>query len=155
MKMKILIAVYSYSGNTLKVARHLQKELDADLTEIVTVKDKWYLFKILDSLRGNQVPIKPCMYDLSNYDALVVCCPVWANRTPAAVNEYLSMVKHAKDKKFAILITAGSGRRQKATIYIREYLTSAGMNFIGQMMILAGDVKNKVMGKKVIFSLKN
>lgn len=140
--MKILIACYSYSGNTLKVAKDLQKELNADLTQIEAVKDKWYLFKVWDSLRGNQVPIKPCIYDLRKYDSLMICCPVWAGRTPAAINEYLSMVKNAKDKNFAVLVTAGSGKNQKATIYIREYLSEQGMNFMGQMLVRADDVKD-------------
>jgi menaquinone-dependent protoporphyrinogen IX oxidase len=141
--MKILIACYSYTGNTLKVGEDLKKELEADLTLIETFKDKWYLFKVWDSLRGNQVSIKPCITDLRNYDSLVVCCPVWAGRTPAAINEYLSMVKNAKDKNFAVLITAGSGKHQKATIYIREYLSQQGMNFMGQIKILADEVKNE------------
>jgi menaquinone-dependent protoporphyrinogen IX oxidase len=153
--MKILIACYSYTGNTLKVARHLQKELDAELTEIETVKDKWYLFKIWDALRGNIVPIKPCITDLSNYDAVIICSPVWAGRTPAAVNEYLSLIKHAKDKSFAVLVTAGGNRKENATVYIREYLTKEGMNFLGQIRILADEVKKKSYQDKLdLFSKK-
>lgn len=154
MKMNILIAVNSYTGNTFKVARHLQKEFDADLTEIEPVKDKWYLLKIWDSLRGNQVPIKPCINDLSNYDSLIICSPVWAGRTPAAVNEYLSMVKHAKDKSFGVLVTAGGDRKDKATVYIREYLTEEGMNFLGQIKILQDDVKKEIYREKLDIFIK-
>jgi flavodoxin len=150
--MKILIACYSHSGNTLKVAQKLKNDLKADLTEIKTVKDRWYLFKVWDSLRGNQVPIEQCTSDLRNYDTLIVCCPVWAGRTPAAVNEYLSLLKNAKDNNFAVLVTAGSGKNQKATIYIREYLSGQGMKFLGQILILAEDVKkDNFMDKLDIF----
>ena len=49
--MKTLIACYSYSGHTLKVAEKLQKEINADLTKIETEKDKWYLFKAFEAIR--------------------------------------------------------------------------------------------------------
>ncbi len=128
--------------------------MNSELTQIETVKDRWYLFKVWDSLRGNQVPIKPCVNDLRNYDALIVCCPVWAGRTPAAINEYLSMVKNAKDKNFAVLVTAGGDRNQQATVYIREYLTEQGMQFMGQMRILADDVGKENYKEKIDFFSK-
>ncbi len=152
--MKILIACYSYSGNTLKVAQKLKNDLKADLTEIKTIKDRWYLLKVWDSLRGNQVPIKQCTSDLRNYDTLIVCCPVWAGRTPAAVNEYLSLLKNAKDNNFAVLVTAGSDKNQKATIYIREYLSEQGMKFMGQILILAEDVQKDDFSDKLDIFIK-
>ncbi|WP_052374396.1 flavodoxin [Methanobacterium sp. SMA-27] len=100
--MKTLIACYSYSGHPLKVAKKLQKKINADLTEIKTENDKWYLFKIWDSFRANKVPIKNCTTDLMNYDGLILCCPVWAGRTPAAINQYLYELKNVKDKQFAV-----------------------------------------------------
>jgi multimeric flavodoxin WrbA len=153
--MKILIAVYSYSEKTLKVSNDLQKILKADLTRIETLKDKWYLLKIWDSLRGNQVPIKPCINDVSNYDCLIICSPVWALKTPAAINEYLSMIKHAKDKSFAVLVTAGGDKKENTTVYIREYHTEEGMNFLGQIKILSDEVKKETYKEKLdLFSKK-
>lgn len=153
--MKILIAAYSHTGNTLKVVKDLQEILKADLTRIETLKDRWYLLKIWDSLRGNQTPIKPCNNDLSTYDCLIICSPVWAGRTPAAVIEYLSMVKHAKNKGFGVLVTAGGDRKENTTVYIREYLTEEGMNFQGQIKILSDEVKKSSYREKLdIFSKK-
>lgn len=141
--MKTLIACYSYTGSTLKIAKDLQKQLNAELTQIKAVKNKWYLFKVWDSLRGNQVPIKPCKTDLREYGSLVVCSPVCAGRTPSAINEYLSELKNAKDTKFTVLITSRSNKSQNAARYIREYLTNQEMGFIGQMMIRKDDLKNE------------
>jgi menaquinone-dependent protoporphyrinogen IX oxidase len=111
--LKTLIACYSYSGNTLKVAKKLQKKINADLTEIKTENDKWYLFKIWDSFRSNTVPIKHCTTDLMNYDGLILCCPVWVGRTPAAINQYLSEIKNVKDKQFGVFVTSGGNRSKK------------------------------------------
>lgn len=153
--MKILIACYSYSNNTFQVAKELQKELNSDFTRIETVKDKWYLFKVWDSLRGNLVPIKPCLKDLRNYDTLIVCCPVWVRRTPAAINEYLSQLKNTKDKKFAVLVTSGGSGSRNVAIHIREYLVKQEMEFMGQMSILNDDIKgNKYQEKMNLFTRK-
>lgn len=140
-KMKTLIACYSYSGHTLKAAKKLQKEIDADLTLIETENDRWYLFKILDSIREKKTPIKPCQTNLMNYDKLVLCCPVWAGKTPAAINQYMIELTNIKGKEFGVFVTSGGRRSQKATIQIREYLDLHGMNFVGQMRLITKDVE--------------
>lgn len=145
--MKTLIACYSYSGHTLKVAKRLQKEIDADLTVIETEKDKWYLFKILDSLREKKTTIKPCQTDLMNYDKLILCCPVWAGRTPSAINQYMFELKNIKDKEFGVFVTSGGSRSQKATVQIREYLDLQGMKFLGQMRLITKDVEAEKYGE--------
>ncbi len=153
--MKTLIACYSYSGNTLKVAKKLQKKINADLTEIKTENDKWYLFKIWDSFRANTVPIKHCTTDLMNYDGLILCCPVWAGRIPAAINQYLSELKNVKDKQFGVFVTSGGNRSQKATIQMREDLDAQGMRFVGQMRLITKDISNGKCGEIFnIFSMK-
>ncbi len=153
--MKTLIACYSYSGHTLKVAKKLQKKINADLTEIKTENDKWYLFKIWDSFRANKVPIKNCTTDLMNYDGLILCCPVWAGRTPAAINQYLYELKNVKDKQFAVFVTSEGNKSQKATIQMREYLDAQGMRFVGQMKLWTKDIDNGKGGEIFnIFSMK-
>jgi flavodoxin len=145
--MKTLIACYSYSGHTLKVAEKLQKEIKADLTRIKTEKDKWYLFKALEAIRERKVPIKPCITDLMEYDKLILCCPVWAGKTPGAINQYLSEIKNLKGKEFGVFVTSSGSKSQKATLQMREYLDNQGMKFLGQMRLLAKDVDNENYGE--------
>jgi len=152
--LKTLIACYSYSGHTLKVAKALKKAINADITQIESVKDKWYLFKLLDALRGKKVPIKPCQTDLMSYHGFVLCCPVWAGRTPAAINQYLEEIKNVKGKQFGVFVTSGGKRPQKATIQMREYLDREGMQFIGQMRILTDDVEKENYGEMFDFFTK-
>jgi flavodoxin len=152
--LKTLIACYSYSGHTLKVAKALKKAINADITQIESVKDKWYLFKLLDAIRGKKVPIKPCQTDLMSYHGFVLCCPVWAGRTPAAINQYLEEIKNVKGKQFGVFVTSGGKRPQKATIQMREYLDREGMQFIGQMRILTDDVEKENYGEMFDFFTK-
>jgi len=139
--MKTLIACYSYSGHTLKVAKKLQKEIGADLTLIETEKDSWYLFKILNSIMEKKKPIKPCQTDLMNYDNLILCCPVWAGKTPVAINQYMYELKNIKGREFGVFVTSGGSRSQNATVQVREYLDLHGMKFLGQMRLITKDVE--------------
>ncbi len=152
--MKTLVACYSYSGHTLKVAEALKKEIDADLTIIKTEKDKWYIFKLWDAIREKEVPIKQCITDLKDFDSLVLCCPVWGGKVPAAINQYLSELKNLKDKRFAVFVTSSSNRSQKATGQMREYLDGQGMHFLGQMRLLSEDVDEDNYGETFRFFVK-
>ena len=153
--MKTLIACYSHSGHTLKVAKALQKEINADLTEIKDEKGKWYLMNLWGALREKKVPIKPCKTNLMSYERLILCCPVWGGKTPPAINQYLFEIKNAKSKQFGVFITSGGSRSQKATIIMREYLDNQGMEFLGQMRLLAKDIEKEEYGEKFeIFAKK-
>ena len=154
MELKTLIACYSYSGHTLKVAEALKKAINADITHIESVKDKWYLLRLLDAIRGKKVPIKPCQTDLMSYQGLVLCCPVWGGRTPAAINQYLVEIKNVKGKQFGVFVTSGGKRPQKATIQMREFLDKEGMQFLGQMRILTEDVEKENYGEIFDFFAK-
>jgi flavodoxin len=140
--MKILIACYSYTGNTLQVAEELQKILDADLTRIDPVKNRFYLLKIWGALREHRTEIKPCQTDIMDYDGLVVCCPVWAGKTPAGLNQYLDELKNSKGRKFGVFVTMKGNGNQKAAQQIRENLTEQGMEFLGQMRVTEADLKS-------------
>jgi flavodoxin len=152
--LKTLIACYSYSGHTLKVAEALKKVINADITRIESVKDKWYLFKLLDAIRERKVPIKPCQTNLMSYQGLVLCCPIWGGKTPAAINQYLEEIKNVKGKHFGVFVTSGGNRSQKATIQMREYLDKEEMLFLGQMRILTENVEKENYGEIFDFFAK-
>lgn len=133
--MKTLIACYSYSGNTLTVAQKLQKLINADFTRIEPVKDRWYLIKAIHSYLEKKWPINPCITDITDYDCLIVCCPVWASRTPPGVNQYLEKLENVSGKKCASMVTMGGDGNQIATIQIRENLEAQGMEFIDKLAI--------------------
>lgn len=133
--MKTLIACYSYTGTTLTVAQKLQEQINADLTRIEPVKDRWYVIKAIHAYLEKKWPIKPCITDVSVYDCLIVCCPVWAGRTPSGVNQYLEEVLNTSGKKFAALVTMGGEGNQMATTQIHNALEAKGMEFIAKTAI--------------------
>lgn len=135
MILKTLIACYSYSGNTYKVASDLKKKLHADFTRIETQSDTNYLFKSINALLKKKTPIKPCSVDMKNYDTIVICSPVWAGRAPPAINEYISKLKNTGGKKFGVLVTYGSSGNRKTVGQIRSALEKEQMYFIDSMSV--------------------
>jgi flavodoxin len=140
--LKTLIACYSFTGNSLAVAEELQKNINADITRIEPVNDRWYVIKAVHAYLEKKWPIKPCTTDLSDYDFLVVCSPVWASRTPPAVNQYLAELENVAGKKFAALVTMGGNGSQIATTQITMALESQGMEFVDELQLTGNELKS-------------
>lgn len=147
--MKTLIACYSFTGNTTKVAESLKAATGADFTRIEPVKDANYLMKCLSALFKRRTPIKPCTTDLKGYDAVVVCSPVWADSVPAAINQYIDELKGCEGKKFGIIVTYGSTGQNRVSGQIMAALEKKNMTFIDSIWVTqdeaqAGDYAEKV-----------
>lgn len=133
--MKTLIACYSHSGKTLTVAQKLQEQINADLTRIEPVKDRWYMIKAVHAYLEKKWPIKPCTTDINDYDCLIVCCPIWASRTTPGLNQYLEELKNVSGKKCAALVTMGGDGSEIATTQIRNALEGKQMEFVDKLVI--------------------
>ena len=139
--MKTLIACYSFSGNTLKVAESLKMEINADLIRIEPQNDTSYLMKCINAMLKKSTPIKPCKADLTGYDALVVCSPVWAWNVPPAVNEYLKELKGCEGKKAGAIVTCGGSGKEGVMNKIKTELAKKKMGFVGSMLLKEAEVK--------------
>ncbi len=92
--MKTLIALYSKTGNTRKVAEKVKAALSCDLDEI---KFDEGAHKIESSL------------DPAGYDRVILMCPVWAFSLPEPMSLYLRRHK-AGIKRYRLAVTcAGFG----------------------------------------------
>jgi flavodoxin len=147
--MKILIACYSFTGNTLKVAESLKAATGAELTRIEPLKDTNYLMKCLNALFKRRAPIKPCTTDLKDYDAIVMCSPVWAGGAPAGVNQYIDELKNCEGKKFGIIVTYGSTGQNRVSAHIMEALQKKKMSFIDALWLTQDDVQAGSYPEKV------
>jgi flavodoxin len=139
--MKTLIACYSFSGNTLKVAESLKMEINADLIRIEPQNDTSYLMKCINAMLKKSTPIKPCKADLTGYDALVVCSPVWAWNVPPAVNEYLKELKGCEGKKAGAIVTCGGSGNEKVMNKIKTELAKKKMGFVGSVLLKEKEVQ--------------
>jgi flavodoxin len=133
--MNVLVAVFSDTGNTLKVAEAIRSGLEAEMTRILTYTEPTYSEKGQEAYFRLRVPIKPCVTDLKDYSLLVLCCPDWRRSPPPAINEYIAQLQQAEGRKFAVAVTTGGSSGRRMIGLVRKDLEARGMVFVGSMVL--------------------
>lgn len=140
--MKTLIAYYSYSGHTDRVAKAWAAKLAAKGEAVSQrLRPKQEIESFAAQCRAAFTAQKPELeegvnYDASPYDLIIIGSPVWAFAPAPAVNTYLAKVNGLHGKKVAVLLTSGSGLGVgKCFRHIRTILESKGASDIDEINI--------------------
>ncbi|MBR1911506.1 MAG: flavodoxin [Treponema sp.] len=110
---KAIVVYYSLEGNVDFVAKKIAQELGADTLRLETVKEypKSGLMKFFhggkDVVAGVKPELKTQVPSLSDYDTVVIGCPVWASKPASPVSTFLDTVDLAGKKCFAFASSAG------------------------------------------------
>jgi menaquinone-dependent protoporphyrinogen IX oxidase len=109
--MKTLIAYYSRTGNTARVAKDLATQLGADLEEIVDKKNRsgiWgYIIAGRDGMKKRLTEISAQVHNPADYDLVILGSPVWGWDMVPAVRTYLDKGK-GNFKEIALFVTSGN-----------------------------------------------
>jgi len=130
--MKNLIAFYSYSGNTKKVAGILEKYLETksqvELVEIKGLDESGNFFaQAARAFKRKRGKIAASNFNLAEYDTIYFGTPVWAFGPAPAMNAYLDSCFGVEGKEVVIFTTYGSGSGNKKCIdYMIEILRGKG-----------------------------
>lgn len=113
---RALVAYYSRSGNTRRVAEVIAAELGAELEPITDRTDRHgllgYLRAARDAIRGCGTPIGDPVHNPAAYDLVVVGTPVWASAVSPAIRTYLA--RHAgRLPDAALFLTHGGTGRER------------------------------------------
>ena len=116
---KKLVAYFSVSGRTAKVAEKLAAELGADLYEIkpevkYTKADlNWMNKKSRSSVEMNDKSIRPALItgdvDVSDYDTVCLGFPIWWYVAPTLINTFLEAYDFSGKKIVLFATSGGSG----------------------------------------------
>ena len=109
---EIVIAYYSRTGVTRKVAGQLAALLDADLEEIREAKDRSGLLGWLSAAMDSTLKREAELTSVHNAEGrrtVVIGMPVWGFKPPPAVRSYLKKVNLAGKKVCAFCTFDGSG----------------------------------------------
>jgi flavodoxin len=111
---KILIAYYSYSGNTQKVAEAIQEKIGGDLFRIETVKDYPDDFQELlqqaklELANMYHPKLKAKVNNMKDYDVVFIGSPNWWGNIAAPVSSFMAE-NDLEGKKVVPFITHGKG----------------------------------------------
>ena len=109
--MTVLVAYYSRTNITKKVAEEIAEKLNADIEEInpkVNYKGKiGYVRGGKDALSEKIIDLEQIKYDPSNYEIVYLGAPVWAGKS---ANPMISYIKKNEGKfnNVKFFATAGS-----------------------------------------------
>ena len=115
----ILVAYFSATGRTAKVARKLAGELGADIYEIqpavkyVKSDLNWMNKKSRSSIEMNNKSFRPEIItgdvDVSKYDTIYLGFPIWWYVAPTLINTFLESYDFGGKKIMLFATSGGSG----------------------------------------------
>ena len=154
---KKLVAYFSASGRTAKVAEKLAAELGADIYEIkpevkYTKADlNWMNKKSRSSVEMNNKSIRPAIVtgdvDVSGYDTVCLGFPIWWYVAPTLINTFLEACDFSGKKIVLFATSGGSGFGNTAA----ELQPSAPGAEITETAVLTGvltDAKIKALAER-------
>ena len=132
--MKILIAYYSKTGNTERVALDLSAKLTADIEKIIDKKKRsgilGYLFSGRDAMKKILTEIEPLKDDPAEYDLVILGMPVWGWNIVPAIRTYLTTNQN-QIKNYAFFVTSENADAEKMTKYFSEVMKKEPLALVG------------------------
>lgn len=99
--MKTIVIYYSRTGNNKYLAEKIAKESASDI-ELLRPNINLFLFLLLKLGGGN----KKLIHNLSEYDRVILCGPIWMGSLVYPLKNFLT--KHIKEIKNLIFVTCCS-----------------------------------------------
>ncbi|MCR5079931.1 MAG: flavodoxin [Treponema sp.] len=152
---KTAVVYFSATGTTEKMAKSVAKEMNADIFEIQPVHKytkadmNWNDEKSLTTIECNDPKIRPAIankIDISGYDTVILCYPIWWGMAPKIVYTFVESQKW-DGKKLITLCTSGSSGLGRSGSDLAKF--AKGCDFKGGKDFTRGsgaDIKKYVEG---------
>jgi flavodoxin len=115
--MKAAVVCYSRFGHTTKVAEALAQELGAEVRRIEETKQRNFVAMGFGSTTNALFEIRPMDLDLSGFDTVVLCTPMWAGKPACPARTFLRDAR-LEGKKVHLLISTAGGEIDKPVAII-------------------------------------
>ena len=126
--MSVLVAYYSRSNVTKKLAQAIASETDADIEEIVS-KVKYdgkigYMRGGKDAISEKIIDLEPFEFDPSDYDLVYLGTPVWAGKSSTPLISYIKQ-NEGKFNNVKFFVTAGGSGFESTVEQLEKYVGKA------------------------------
>lgn len=142
---KILVAYFSWSGNTKAVAEEIHKQVGGDLIQIVpaTAYSETYSVTVAkakaEQLSGARPAISTKIADFAQYDTIYLGYPNWWGSLPMPVATFVETYK-LDGKKVAPFFTHGGGGVQRCLSDLQKLAPNA--NYTDYLCLSGSSAKN-------------
>ena len=155
LSAKTAFVYFSATGTTERMAKNAAKEMGAHIFEIQPVHKytaadlDWRAKKSLSSIECNDSKSRPAIankIDISGYDTVVVCYPIWWYYAPKIVYTFVESQNWNGKKLITLCTSGGSGLGRSGTDLAKF---SKGADFKGGKDFTRGsgvDVKKYIEG---------
>ncbi|MCX6761668.1 MAG: hypothetical protein NTY33_02385 [Candidatus Moranbacteria bacterium] len=132
--MKILIAYYSRTGTTKKIAESLAEKLGADVEEIKDTVNrngiKGYLLSGRDAMKKNLTKLEASKFSPKEYDLVIIGTPIWSWNLSVPIRTYLTD-NNDQFSKVAFFCTMGGSGDEKAFAEMAEITNQKPLATLG------------------------
>ncbi len=155
LSAKTAVVYFSATGTTEKMAKSVATEMGADVFEIQPVHKytdadlNWHDKKSLTTIECNDPKSRPAIankIDISVYDTVILCYPIWWAYAPKIVYTFVESQKWDGKKLITLCTSGGSGLGRSGTD-LAKY--AKGVSFKGGKDCTRGkasDIKKYVEG---------
>jgi hypothetical protein len=138
-RARILVAYYSYTGNTKRIAQALAEGLrsfcDVEIVEIVPTRRRWYLHWLAYSfVPDSEVKIENPEVELSQYDVVLLGFPKWTFSCPP-LNRFTRKLRSLNKPRFYLFMTCGGFDEQRFLDSFTRKLARMGCYVTGSLTI--------------------
>lgn len=121
--MKTAVVFYTFGGTTRMYAANLSRRLGADVFEVKEAKKRNHFTAFfpgcVQAMRQAAVPLAGGTPDLSDYDRVIVACPVWAGFPAPAFNALLKLIPAGKEVAVHLLSSGGETPKGRPLVEAR------------------------------------
>ncbi len=147
---KILVAYYSWTGHTAKIAEALAQKLSADVEVIKDARPRvaggWsYFMAAVQSLFRWRPAIAPSEINVSAYDLVILGCPVWAGQMAPPMRSYMAR-EHGRFRRIALFCTEGGAGGDKVLISMAVH---AGQSPMAWLVVTKPDLEGDAWQARV------
>jgi len=138
-KPRLLVAYFSYTGNTKRVAERLLERLrgscDVQLIEILPRRKRSYLHWLAYSFVPNsEVEIETPPTDLSGFNSVLLGFPKWTLGCPP-LNKFIHQLSGVRVPKFFLFMTCGGFDEKRFLGGFTRKLEKMGCNIVESLTV--------------------
>ncbi|HET6487237.1 MAG TPA: hypothetical protein VFH83_12495 [Spirochaetia bacterium] len=139
-----IIVFYSETGTNARIARTMSDALGLQAREIRSARGHSFFGKVFGSRMGRRFPILSMDTDLSRFESVILCAPVWAGG-PAC--QLMTFVDEAElhGKEVAVVLGCGGLRPERALGIIRGTLEAKGARMVAGETLNVGKLRGEAL----------